>query len=179
MDRPRLYCANRECKISPAFHRLAHGVFPVNTFYVNWPDLLLKSRGTPQCQQSLHPRELHRWTSPVHLLDANVGKGKVRFYFPNRCRFPRGWTPCRYPLLAPGHRKLLPARRRESREEAASRRVWKSSSYCKASAMLKRKGGWLSESGMASSAKVTKGIFLAVSLEPGGGRCSCMLKQWR
>ena len=35
--------------------------------------------------------------------------------------------------------------------------------------MLKKKGGWFSKPGVASSAKVTKGIFLAVSLKLGGG----------
>lgn len=45
--------------------------------------------------------------------------------------------------------------------------------------MLKKKGGWFSKPGMASSAKVTKDISLAVSLELGVGGCSCMSKQWR
>ncbi|XP_014805978.1 PREDICTED: uncharacterized protein LOC106892923 [Calidris pugnax] len=49
---------------------------------------LLKTDRTSQCQQSLYPRELHRWTSSEHLLDANTRKGKVTFYFPSRCCFP-------------------------------------------------------------------------------------------
>lgn len=105
------------CPISPAFHELARSVFPVNTFYENWPDPLLKTHRTPWCQQSLHPRELQRWTSSVHLLDANVCKGKVSFYFPSRCCFRGGWgDTLQVPTPSSGLRKPLPARRRESRE---------------------------------------------------------------
>lgn len=44
--------------------------------------------------------------------------------------------------------------------------------------MLKKKGRWFSKPGVASSAEVTKGIFLVVILEVGeGGGCSCMSKQ--
>lgn len=99
-------------------------MFSVNTFYENWPDPLLKSHGTPRCQRILHPRERHRQTSPVHLLDANACKGKVSFYFPSRSCFPGG-TPCRWPTPSSGHRKPLPASRRESRDGRASRGFWK------------------------------------------------------
>lgn len=78
---PGLYCANGKfkmypCPVCPSFQGLVCSVSPVNTFYENWPDPLLQTHGTPQCQQSLHPRELHRWTSSIHLLDANLCKGK-------------------------------------------------------------------------------------------------------
>lgn len=60
-----------------------------------------------------------------------------------------------------------PASRMESRCRVASSTIWKSSSSYKASKMLNKKGGWFSKPGMASNDKVTKGIFLVVSLRVG------------